>query len=104
MDYALEQCEETGLSTISAEKGTQWPRLLLFTETLPSRYISTREFDVAPAPGSFITADGILVKTRINYETINDDTIYIIYYTDVEKFWNDFQLTQFHDWFVAVPK
>ncbi|MBQ4259855.1 MAG: glycosyltransferase family 39 protein [Lachnospiraceae bacterium] len=104
VDYALEQCEETGLSTISAEKGTQWPRLLLFTETLPSRYISTREFDVAPAPGSFITADGILVKTRINYETINDDTIYIIYYTDVEKFWNDFQLTQFHDWFVAVPK
>lgn len=104
VDYALAQCEETGLSTISAEKGTQWPRLLLFTETLPSQYIATREYDVAPAPGSFVTADGIRINTRINYETINDETIYIIYYTDVEKFWDDFHMTQFHDWFVAVPK
>ncbi len=104
VDYALEQCEETGLTTISAEKGTQWPRLLLFTETLPSQYIATREYDVAPAPGSFVTADGILVKTRINYDTINEETIYIIYYTDVPKFEENYTLTKFYDWYVAVPK
>ncbi len=104
VDYALKQCEETGLTTISAEKGTQWPRLLLFTETLPSQYIATREYDVAPAPGSFVTADGILVKTRINYDTINEETIYIIYYTDVPKFEENYTLTKFYDWYVAVPK
>ncbi len=103
VDYALEQCEAKGLSTVTVEKGAQWPRLLLFTETLPSEYLSSVEYDVAPAPKSFVT-NGIRINTRINYDAICDESIYIIYYTDEERFKEDFDLTAFHDWFVAVPK
>lgn len=103
VDYALEQCEKTGLTAISVEKGAQWPRLLLFTETLPSEYLSEVTYDVAPAPAAFTSA-GIRVYTRINYDTINQETIYIIYYTDKERFETDFDLTPFYDWYVAVPK
>ena len=103
VDYALAQCEETGLSTISVEKGAQWPRLLLHTETLPSQYLATVEYDVAPAPAAFTTANGIHIKTRINYDAISNDTIYIIYYTDYDRFKEHFTLTPFYDWYVAVP-
>ncbi len=104
VDFALAQCEEKGLSTITAEKGAQWPRLLLFTETLPSDYYAAVEYDVFPAPAAFVTKDGIRVNTRINYETISQESIYIIYYTDKEVFETDFNLTAFYDWYVAVPK
>lgn len=104
VDYALEKCEETGLSVITVEKGAQWPRLLLFTETLPSEYLSSVEYDVAPAPGSFVK-DGIRINTRINYDNINQESIYIIYYNDLDTFEEDFELTVFEDyWYVAVPK
>lgn len=103
VDYALEQCDITGLSTISVEKGAQWPRLLLFTETLPSEYLSSVEYDIAPAPASFVSKE-IHINTRINYDTINQESIYIIYYTDKEIFDKDFDLTPFYDWYVAVPK
>ena len=93
-----------GLTTISAEKATQWPRLLLYTRTLPSQYLATVTYDVAPAPAAFTTADGIRVNTRINYDTISTDSIYIIYYTEVDLFKDRFTLTPFYDWYVAVPK
>lgn len=103
VEYALEQCEAQGIDTITAEKGTQWPRLLLYTETLPSEYFTNVVYDVAPAPAQF-TTHGITVNTRINYDDINTDSIYIIYYTDAETFAENFTLTQFEDWYVAVPK
>lgn len=104
VDFALAKCEEYNLSTITVEKGAQWPRLLLHTETSPSSYLASVEYDVAPAPGAFVTDDGIRVNTRINYENINQSSIYIIYFIDVELFSKDFELTQFYDWYVAVPK
>ena len=102
VDYALAQCEETGLTTITVEKGAQWPRLLLYTETLPSEYLASVEYDVAPAPAAFVK-DGIRINTRIHYDSISDESIYIIYFTDVEIFEKDFDLTQYKDWYVAVP-
>ena len=104
MEYALQQCKETGISTISVEKGAQWPRLLFYTETLPSQYLATVTYDVAPAPAAFTTSDNIRINTRINYDTIGSDSIYIIYYTDEAVFSADFTLTPFYDWYVAVPK
>lgn len=104
MDYALNQCEELEIDTITVEKGAQWPRLLLYTETLPSQYLSSVEYDVAPAPAAFTTADGIRINTRINYDNINTDSVYIIYFPDAQTFETDFELTSFHDWYVAVPK
>ena len=103
VDYAMEKCEETGISVITVEKGAQWPRLLLYTETLPSQYLETVTYDVAPAPASFKNA-GIQINTRINYDTINQQSIYIIYYNDLEVFEKDFELKKFEDWYVAVPK
>ena len=102
--FALKQCHETGISTISVEKGAQWPRLLFYTETLPSQYLATVTYDVAPAPAAFTTADGIRINTRINYDSVSSDSIYIIYYTDEAVFSQDFTLTPFYDWYVAVPK
>ena len=103
VDYALEQCAARGISCVSAEKGAQWPRLLLFTRTLPSEYLPTVTYDVPPAPASFVK-NGILIRTRIDYTAINTDTIYIIYYDQKELFEEDFILTQFYDWYVATPK
>ncbi len=103
IDYALEKCEEQGITTLSVEKGAQWPRVLLYTETTPKEYLSSVVYDVAPAPASFIK-DGIHINTRVNYENIDDSCIYIIYESDVDKFRTDFEITQFYYWYVAVPK
>lgn len=103
VDYALKACEERGLSTITAEKGTQWPRLLLYTETLPSEYLASVVYDEPPAPASFVK-DDILIRTRIDLDHIDRESVYIFYYIDEEAFAEDFELTRFYDWFVAVPK
>lgn len=100
--YARNVCEQKDLSVITAEKGAQWPRLLLFLETLPSEYLDSVIYDEAPAPASFVS-DGILIRTRIDYEHIDHESVYIIYMTDAEKFQKKFELKQFYDWYVAVP-
>lgn len=102
VDFALDLCREKSITTITVEKGAQWPRLLFYTETLPSEYLASVVYDVAPAPASFET-NGIHINTRINYNNISQESIYIIYFTDVPVFEKDFVLTQFHDWYVAVP-
>ncbi len=103
--YAKEQCAEKNIDTITVEKGAQWPRLLMYTETLPSVYLSSVVYDEYPAPARFDTNEGLHINTRINYDNISNESIYIIYYTDTEKFEQDFDLTVFHDyWYVAVPK
>lgn len=102
VEYALEVCREQGYSTICAEKATQWPRLLLFTNTLPTEYLAHVKYDQFPAPASF-EKDGLLIKTRVDYENIEPESIYIIYFADIEPFLNDFDITEFYDWRVAVP-
>lgn len=92
-----------GLSVISVEKAAQWPRLLLYTETLPSEYLSSVIYDVPPAPSSFKTGD-LLIHTRINYDTLTQNNVYILYFTEMSLFEADFVLTRFHDWCVAVPR
>jgi len=102
VDFAWEQCQENDIHTITVEKGAQWPRLLLYTETLPSEYLASVVYDVPPAPASFKTK-GIRINTRIHYDTINQESIYILYYTDLPVFEENFALTNFQDWYVAVP-
>lgn len=104
VDYALEQCSVNHIDTITAETGTQWPRLLLYTETLPSRYLSTVIYSVAPNPASFELNNGIRIHMGIDTDNIDRESVYIIYYIDVQDFADDFTLTRFHDWYVAVPK
>lgn len=102
VDDAMTACREKGLSVITVEKGAQWPRLLLYTETLPSAYLASVEYDVPPAPAAFET-EGIRINTRINYDAISRESVYIIYFTDAELFEQDFELTSHGDWYVAVP-
>ncbi len=101
--YAQEKSQELGIRKITAEKAAQWPRLLLFTETLPTEYLEHVEYDVFPAPASFEKGD-LHIDTRVDFENIDRDAIYIIYYTDTEPFSEDFEITEFYDWRVAVPK
>ena len=103
VEYAVESCERTGIDTITVEKGAQWPRLLLYLETLPSEYLESVVYDVPPAPASFRSKD-LLIRTRIDYDNISQDSIYIIYFVDREIFEQDYELTPFYDWYVAVPK
>lgn len=103
VEYALEKSKELGIASISAEKATQWPRILLFTETLPSEYLAHVEYDQFPAPAGF-EKDGLRIRTRVDYENIDRDTIYIIYYADAEPFAEDFDIAKFYDWRVAVPR
>lgn len=102
VDYALNQCEEQNIHTITAEKGAQWPRLLLYTQTLPSEYLSSVVYDIPPAPASFDSGE-IHINTRIDYSNINQESIYIIYFTDLPLFEKEFTLQGFQDWYVAVP-
>lgn len=104
VDYALEQCSAKDIDSLIAETGAQWPRLLLYTETLPSQYLSSVIYTVEPVPASFEISSGICIHVGIDYDNIDYNSIYIIYYIDVPTFENDFTLTQFHDWYVAVPK
>lgn len=104
VNYAMEQCSLNHIDTLITEKAAQWPRLLLYTETLPSQYLSTVTYDVPPTPASFTTDSGVRVHVGIDYDNIDCESIYIIYYIDVPVFENDFNLTKFHDWYVAVPK
>lgn len=102
VEYAVDRCQETGIRTITVEKGAQWPRLLLYTETLPSEYVESVVYDVPPAPASFRTGD-LLIRTRVDHENIDRGSVYIIYFIDKEIFEKDFELTGFCDWYVAVP-
>lgn len=101
-EYAMELCKSRGLNEITVEKGAQWPRLLLYTETLPSEYLASVVYDEPPAPASFVK-DDILIRTRIDYENISPSSVYIIYFTDEEKFQENFDIVKFGDWYVAVP-
>ncbi len=105
LEDALAACKEKGIANITVEQAAQWTRLLLFTEILPSDYLSTVEYDedMYPAPWSFVY-DGIRIQTRIVYDEISTDSIYIIYFTDEEKFKDDFDLTRYYDWYVCIPK
>ncbi len=104
IEYALEAAEANNLHILTAERAVQWPRLLLYTHTLPSRYFSENlEYEYAPTPKSF-TKDDLLIRNGIDYDAISPDSVYIIYFTDREIFEKDFDLVAFSDWYVAVPK
>lgn len=103
VEYALEKCQELGIRTISAEEAAQWPRLLLYTQTLPSEYLAHVQYEQFPTPASY-EKDGLRVYTKVDYEQIDRETIYILYYADIEPFLEDFEIAEFYYWRVAVPR
>ena len=122
VDFAVEQSEKSALQTVSVpgrvkagtsqkrvlrdivvEKGAQWPRVLLFSETEAPEYLENVEYAARPAPARF-SADGITFHFGVDLKNIRKDSIYIIYYNAVQSFRKNFNLTRFYDWYVAVPK
>ncbi len=97
VEYAMQQGDE-----IVVEKGAQWPRILLFSRTTPTNYLQSVQYAVKPAPAQFSDGENTFY-IGIDYENIDKEKVYIIYFID-EPIFEDFELKQFEDWFVAVPK
>lgn len=89
---------------IVVEKGAQWPRVLLFSETSASQYLANVVYAEKPAPESF-QKDDITFHIGIDQARISRDSVYIFYYTDAPVFEKDFQIKKFGDyWYTAVPR
>ncbi len=95
--YAMEQGDE-----IIAEMGVQWPRILLYTQTTPTQYLASVEYSDYPVPAQFSDGENTFYM-GIDFENIQPDKVYICYFADVQYF-EDFDLTPFGLWYVAVPK
>lgn len=102
--YAMDVCENSDIKKITVEKAAQWPKFLLYTGTTSEEFMQNPVFESYPIPWSFQKNNGITIQTRIDYESVSDDSVFIIYFTDYDVFKENFDLTQFRDWYVAVPK
>ena len=99
--FALKAAEQKKLN-VKINDALKYPNVLLSTETTGREYLDTVEYsENLPAPASFSKND---VRFYMGYDTdeIDSEHIYILYYTETEYF-DDFQLTEFYDWYVAVP-
>jgi len=104
VEYAMQICEERDISMLTVEKGTQWPRILLYSHTTPSQFFTEHlVYDEAPAPWSY-RKENLLIQTRIDYSAITKDSVYIIYFTDYDLFSEEFDMVSIADWYVAIPK
>lgn len=108
VEFAMDWCEKKGKESgrypdIIVETGLQFPRLLLFSGITPSEYLENVVYRVFPAPASFQKGE-ITFCIGIDYDSIQKDEVYIIYFNDLAVFEPDFELTQFEDWYVAVPR
>lgn len=100
---ALDACDENDLKMITVEKAAQWPKLIIYTETLAPEFLENVVYEQYPIPWSY-KANDITIQTRIDYNDITTESVYIIYYTDYSVFMNDFNMIKIHDWYVAIPK
>lgn len=98
VEFAMESGDE-----IVADRGIQWPRVLWFSRTLPSEYLESVVIRHGTEPAQFSDGENTFYIT-IDYEKIDKEKVYIIYYPDKELFEKDYELTQFKNWYVAVPR
>lgn len=96
--YAMDQGDE-----IVVERGAQWPRVLFFSRTLPSEYLKDVQIRRSTEPSQFSDGENTFYIT-IDYENIDVEKIYIFYFPDKTLFEENFNLKQFKEWYVAVPK
>ncbi len=100
--FALEQARQVN-SSVYVNAGLKYPNVLLATETGAKEYLETLVYsENLPAPSRF-DCDGVTFYMGINFNNINQDEIYLLYYTEVDYF-SDFNLTKFCDWYVAIPQ
>ena len=96
---AMEIAAESGRE-IEIEDAIKYPSVLLYGEIDAAEYLANRNLsDAPPKPESFL-GKGIRFTMGIDWEHIDRNKIYIIYYTDAEKF-DGFALLPCRDWYVA---
>ncbi|MBQ7954147.1 MAG: glycosyltransferase family 39 protein [Lachnospiraceae bacterium] len=104
-EAAKERAKETGESqTIVTHRGAQWPRLLYYTDTLGEEYLENVVYkENGIEPYSF-TSDGVTFVNGFEEDEISTDNIYVFYYNTLHLFEEDFEVTQYIDWYVGIPK
>ena len=96
---AMEIAAESGRE-IEIEDAIKYPSVLLYGEIDAAEYLANRNLsDAPPKPKDFL-GKGIRFTMGIDWEHIDRNKIYIIYYTDAEKF-DGFTLLPCRDWYVA---
>ena len=96
---AMEIAAESGRE-IEIEDAIKYPSVLLYGEIDAAEYLANRNLsDAPPKPKDFL-GKGIRFTMGIDWEHIDRNKIYIIYYTDAEKF-DGFALLPCRDWYVA---
>ncbi len=103
LDFAMDQARYRGIEAIVAEQAAQWPRLALYSRTLPRQYQGSLIYDKAPHPKYFHTGE-LGIYTRLNPEDLRQDRIYLLYYTQEEHFRDAYALHAFGHWLVALPR
>ena len=98
VQFAMQEGDE-----IVVERGAQWPRILFFSRTLPSKYLEKVQIRINTEPSQFSDGENMFYIT-IDYNNIDTNKVHIFYFPDKALFENDFELTQFNEWYVAVPK
>lgn len=107
--YAIEKAEEIYEETgtypkIIAHRGAQWPRLLYYAETDGKEYLTNIQYkENGIEPYSF-TSGGITFVNEIDMENIDTNAIYIFYYNTLDDFKDNFEVVNYIDWYVGVPK
>ena len=96
---AMEIAAESGRE-IEIEDSIKYPSVLLYGEIDAAEYLADRTLSEAPPKPESFLGKGIQFTMGIDWEHIDRNKIYIIYYTDAEKF-DGFTLLPYRDWYVA---
>ena len=85
------------------ERGAQFSRILFYSKTNPKQYLDSVVYSAGTEPAHFSDGEHTFY-INTDYVNIDKDKVYIIYFTEKELFENDFDLKQFDEWYVAVPR
>lgn len=88
---------------IYVNDGLKYPNVLLSAEITAKEYLDTVVYsERLPAPNLF-SKNGVTFHMGYSMDDLSEQGIYLIYETDVDAF-KAFDLTQYCDWYVAVPR
>ena len=96
---AMEIATESGRE-IEIEDAIKYPSVLLYGEIDAAEYLADRTLSEAPPKPESFLGKGVQFTMGIDWEHIDRNKIYIIYYIDAEKF-DGFTLLPYRDWYVA---
>ena len=96
---AMEIAGDSGRD-IEIEDAIKYPSVLLYGEIDAAEYLENRILSEAPPKPSDFWGKGIHFIMGIDRENVDRDKVYVIYYTDADKF-DGFTLLPYQNWYVA---